>query len=477
MTTTPFPATPSLEQLRNRARDLQRAHRAGDADARARVAAHQPQTTEPLKLSAAQLVIAREHGFASWPRLRAYVDRVAAHGPDLQFAYHADLDYYAGRAFGLRASAEDGTPGAVTAFARYDEPVSEDGARAVVARMHGFPSWPALRRHVAALRNGAEEPFARAYRAVEAHDAQALARELDRFPGLVAASGTNGNDLLGMATATGDRRTVALLLERGADPAHANAHGWTPLHQTAYSNQTSLAAMLLDAGAPADLAARGDGGTPLVAALFWGHRQVSELLAERGGLHPRNLRVAAGLGRVDLVEELVRPDGRPSAEAAAHRGFYRPHSGFPQWQPNEDDAQEALDEALAWAARSDRTEVLDVLVQRGARLEADVYRGTALAWAAACGRVAAIERLVALGADPSGTGTFGGPEHGERITPLHLAAQNGDVPAVRALLRAGADPAVKDRLYDGTPADWAANFGHTAAADLIATAPRPGGRT
>ena len=53
---------------------------------------------EPLKLSGAQLVIAREHGFASWPRLRAYVDRVTAHGPGLQHAYHEDLEYYDDRA-------------------------------------------------------------------------------------------------------------------------------------------------------------------------------------------------------------------------------------------------------------------------------------------------------------------------------------------------------------------------------------------
>jgi ankyrin repeat protein len=474
--TTPFPPAPSLEQLRNRARDLQRAHRAGDPDARARVAASDPGATEPLKLSAAQLVVAREHGFPSWPRLRAYVDRVAAHGPGLQFAYHADLEYYADRAEGLRGSAEDGTPGAVEAFARVGEPVTADGARTVVARMHGFASWPALRRHVAALRNGGGEPFARAYRAVEAHDPTALAAELDRFPGLVAASGTNGNDLLGMATATGDARTVRLLLDRGADPAHANAHGWTPLHQTAYSNQPELATMLLDAGASPDAEARGEGGTPLVVALFWGHREVPELLAGRGALAPRNLRVAAGLGRLDLIDELVGADGTLRPGAGTRRGFYRPHGGFPAWRPH-DDPQEVLDEALAWAARNDRTEALDALAAHGARLEADVYRGTALAWAAACGRVAAIERLVALGADPSGRASFGGPSHGDGVTPLHLAAQNGDAPAVRALLEAGADPTIKEKLFDGTPGDWASHFGHREAADLIATAPRPGGRT
>jgi ankyrin repeat protein len=470
-----LPAAPSLEQLRKQAKDLLRAHRAGDPDAAVRVAAHHPQPDEPLKLAGAQLVVAREHGFPSWPRLRAYVERVAAHGPELQHAYHEDLEYYEGRAFGLRASAEDRTPGAVAAFERAGAPLTEAGARAVVARAHGFASWGALRRHVATLRDGGE-PFARAYRAVEAHDPTALEHELDRFPGLVTASGTNGNDLLGMATATGDERTVRLLLERGADPAHQNAHGWTPLHQTAYSNQTSLAKLLLDAGAPAAIEARGEGGTPLVAALFWGNRATAELLAERGGITPRNLRTAAGLGRTDLIEELVAPGGTVAPEATQKRGFYRPHSGFPAWRPS-DDPQEALDEALAWAARNERLEALDLLVARGARVEADVYRGTALAWAAASGRAAAATRLVALGADPSGRTTFGGPEHGQAVTPLHLAAQNGDLAVIDALLAGGADPTIEDGIYHGTPADWAANFGHTTARDRIATAARPDART
>ena len=117
-----LPAAPSLEQLRNQAKDLVRAHRAGDAAARSRVATHHPRPAEPLKLSGAQLVVAREHGFPSWPRLRAYVDRLAAHGPDLQHAYHEDLDYYDGRAYGLLASADDATEGAVAAFARHRRP-------------------------------------------------------------------------------------------------------------------------------------------------------------------------------------------------------------------------------------------------------------------------------------------------------------------------------------------------------------------
>jgi ankyrin repeat protein len=333
-----------------------------------------------------------------------------------------------------------------------------------VARRHGFATWAALRRHVAGLRESGE-PFARAYRAVEARDVDGLREQLERSPELAAAVGTNGNDLIGMAGATCDERLVRVLLEHGADPGRGNAHGWTPLHQAAYSNLPLLARMLLDAGVAVDVSARGDGGTPLVVALFWGHREMADLLAEHG-VHPRNLRTAAGRGRLELIEALVQPDGRLAPGAGAHRTFYRPHSGFPAWRPA-DDPQEVLDEALAWAARSDRVDVLETLVARGARLEADVYRGSALMWAAATGRADAVRRLLELGADPSGRSTFGGPTHGEGVTPLHLAAHSGHLDAARALLDAGADPTARDANFDSTPDGWAEHGGHPEVAGAI----------
>ncbi|MGH3035810.1 MAG: ankyrin repeat domain-containing protein, partial [Gaiellaceae bacterium] len=60
-----MPAAPGLEQLRKQAKELLRAHRAGDPAAAARVAAHHPRPDEPLKLAGAQLVVARELGFPS----------------------------------------------------------------------------------------------------------------------------------------------------------------------------------------------------------------------------------------------------------------------------------------------------------------------------------------------------------------------------------------------------------------------------
>ena len=255
----------------------------------------------------------------------------------------------------------------------------------------------------------------------------------------------------------GDLKIVSLLLERGADPNRGNDYGWTKLHQAGYSDERRLARLLLDAGARTDLSARGDGGTPLVVALFWGHREVVDVL----GLEPRNLRVAAGLGLLDLIRKLA---GTP--QAGAHRGFYRPHGGFPAWTAS-DDPQEVLDEALVWAAKSDRVEALRLLAELGARLDADPYRGTALTWAAANGRVAAIRALLELGAEPNARGTFGGPAHGEGVTALHLAAQGGHLEAVQTLLDGGADPTIRDALHEGPAWGWAEFGGHRRVAELL----------
>ena len=459
--TTPLPAAPNLEHLRKQAKDLVRAREDGP---------------EPLQLHEAQLAIAREYGFASWPRLKAYVERVSAHGPGLTHAFVDDVSYYEDRADGLRSVVASGLGNGI-AVVRANHPrlaeapeaevraISQADARLVLAREHGFESWDAFRLHIEGLAESGE-PFRLAFKAIEAGDRTGLSDLLDRYPGLVTARGTNGNDLLGLAAGgKRDRALIRELLKRGADPSGANDRGWTPLHQAGYGNDVALARLLLEAGARTDVNGHGAGGTPLAAALFWGNVDVAVVLAEQGVV-PHNLRIAAGLGRLDLIDELVRDDGSLSEQAGAARGFYRPHTGFPPWEPS-DAPQEILDEALVWAAKSDRVEVLGRLVELGADVDSDPYRGTALIWAAAQGHVETIERLIELGADPSLQATFGGPDHGQGVTALHLAAQNGRMKAVRALLAAGADPALKDALYDGPPAGWAEHFGHGAVAAYL----------
>src|SRR4051812_14828037 len=58
----------NLEQLRKQAKELARAARGGDEAALARLGGEQP------ILARAQLVLAREHGFPSWPALVAAVE-------------------------------------------------------------------------------------------------------------------------------------------------------------------------------------------------------------------------------------------------------------------------------------------------------------------------------------------------------------------------------------------------------------------
>ena len=416
----------NLEQLRKQAKELTRAARVREPAAVARLG------DLPPRLASAQLVLAREQGYSSWAAL---VHEVA------EQPFHTDLEYYEGRAYGIASV----------------QVISLADARRDLAQRHGLSSWAELTRRVQALSSGEEAsaPFTLAYRAVEEGDLESLRALLDEHPELVRQRGTNGNDLFGMA---GDLDLVRLLLERGADVNRGNDYGWTKLHQAGYGNDRELAEVLLAAGARTDLYARGDGGTPLVVALFWGHREVVDLL----GLEPRNLRVAAGLGLVDLIDELA---GTPAA--GAHRGFYRPHGGFPAWQPS-DDPQEILDEALVWAAKSDRVEAIERLVEVGAHLDADPYRGTPLTWAACNGRVAAVRRLVELGAKENVRGTFGGPDHGQGVTALHFAAQSGQAEAVETLLEFGADPTIRDTIHGGTPSGWARHGGHPELAKRLA---------
>lgn len=69
----------NLEQQRRRAKDLLKALRSGQPDALDRLTAHAGITdpaSDALRLADAQLVIARENGFASWPKLKAHCDRL-----------------------------------------------------------------------------------------------------------------------------------------------------------------------------------------------------------------------------------------------------------------------------------------------------------------------------------------------------------------------------------------------------------------
>ncbi len=476
----------NLEQQKKQARELLRALRAGDAAAIGRLRQHHTRWAEVdeatirqlAALHDAQFVLAREQGFASWPKLKAYAEPSADSRHTRLFV--ADVEWIADRARGLVTTRLSAGPAVLEQIREWhprfedasDDDIraaefSEDDARLVYAREHGFSTWRELADRVEAMkRGGTDEPFFAAFKSIEADDLAALQKLLRAHPEIAKARGTNGNTLLNlMGSKKKAMEFIDTLIAAGADPNEGNDRGWTPLHQAGYSNQVELAARLIAAGASPDLEAHGAGGTPLVAALFWGHREVADFLA-RHSIAPGNLRVAAGIGDLKLVQECFTNDGKLARHAGAARGFYRPHSGFPDWQPSSN-PQEILDEALVWAAKSNRVGVFERLIRAGARIDADPYRGTALIWAAVGNHAEAANWLLDHGATIDRKATFGGLTHGQGITALHMAAQYGHLEMVKLLVARGADIRLKEDLYNSDAIGAATYFKHDAVREFL----------
>ena len=75
MTTSRFPARPSLDSLRKQAKKLARGIAAGNAGAIARARAQLPKAEPPLSQRDVQLVLAREYGFPGWKDLVKEVEQ------------------------------------------------------------------------------------------------------------------------------------------------------------------------------------------------------------------------------------------------------------------------------------------------------------------------------------------------------------------------------------------------------------------
>jgi len=86
-----IPTRPSLEQYRKQAKDLHDGIARQNPDALGRLSTHHPRlhglavptlAASKIKLADAQLVIAREHGFESWPRFSAHLSAMQGAQPD-----------------------------------------------------------------------------------------------------------------------------------------------------------------------------------------------------------------------------------------------------------------------------------------------------------------------------------------------------------------------------------------------------------
>ena len=99
MPTKPLPARPSLEHLKKQAKGLLTAQRAGAMPAAQRIREFHPRFRHAddtaisrfaFKLSDAQLTIAREYGFPSWPQLKSYI--ASPDRADLEAPKHERID-------------------------------------------------------------------------------------------------------------------------------------------------------------------------------------------------------------------------------------------------------------------------------------------------------------------------------------------------------------------------------------------------
>ena len=150
-----LPPRPNLEHLRHQARNLLRAAKAGDPDATERIRTFSDRVT----LQAAQLAIAREHGWVSWPSMREHVEQLqrinaVADSP-------TGLDDLLAQAQSLLRAAQDGDPQAVGQMRAVSDQLTLAVAQDVIARDHaGWASWAALQRHVERLRRIQQAPSA-----------------------------------------------------------------------------------------------------------------------------------------------------------------------------------------------------------------------------------------------------------------------------------------------------------------------------
>jgi ankyrin repeat protein len=218
-----------------------------------------------------------------------------------------------------------------------------------------------------------------------------------------------------------------LLIDTGADLAG-------PLCACGSCNNVAAATLLLDRGARIN----GSGGwSPIEEALYWNSQGVIELLVRRGA-SVHNLRIAAGLGRTDVMEAFFALDGSLRSEAGTVNWPWGDlsvieRSNFDQqgkrllaakFASFKQDRQSIIDNAFVYACMRGHIEAAKLLLSKGAQVN-----------------------VIPGGFDYSGTG-------------LHYAALNGQRAMIEFLIAHGADSNIKDSKIGGTAAGWAEHGGY-----------------
>jgi ankyrin repeat protein len=491
-----LPGNANLEQLKNGAKSFQRAVRAGDAGAAEVVREFHPRLSDAQpgspELDAftradAQLVVARQFGFPSWPKLKSHLELVARYA---------------------RSPHKQPVGGALA-----DERAVVDEFLRLACLTYGADDAGRLRRAQSLLEEHDWLARASIHTIAATGDVDAARELLARDPGQASLVGGphRWEPLLYLTYSrvpiSGPGRSpievARLLLEHGADPnagflweglvppftaltGALGGGGTLPRHP----EELALVGLLLEAGADANdgqaLYNRGWGPDPeedwLELLFEFGLRTGDggpwrRLLGERQD-SPRAmvedlLMAAAGHGLTDRVGRLlargVDPEGRGSrhpiyqgrspVQEAALSGQMDVVSLLVDagacWERDE------VDELVAAAMAGDRHTVHRVLAaDPGQRERAIGRRPDQLVRAAEQNNYGGVALLIELGFDVNAR---------PRTAPLHEAAMRGNLRLIRLLLDHGADPNVHDTAYDATPAGWAEHHGQTEAQQFLAS--------
>lgn len=319
------------------------------------------------------------------------------------------------------------------------EGVSLTEAQHVIARESGFESWPKLKNYVRLLEADPDGPvaaFEDAVRATIRGDSERLRALLKANPEVATMRSTRGHHcvLLHYVAANGvenEHQTVPpnapeiarILFDAGADAVvdatteiYGGGPGSTPLValvSSTHPHQTGVHAELVRAFCQAGAAVNGieDDCLPMSVALGFRYPQAADALAASGA-RIDNLPTAAGLGRIDLVDEYL---DESSQLVSNECHFPNPtHDVFPRSIAPHPAA--TLQQALVFACMS--------------------------------GHVTIAKRLLDRGVDVNG-----GPRRG--ITALHESCYQGQAEVAHLLLHHGADPTIRDEMWESTAIGWA----------------------
>ncbi len=422
----PLPARPSLAFDRKEAKRLLRRLKSGDLDGIVRARAQHPafDATAPSRatLAIAQLVIAREYGFASWPRLVQYyadVQRQSDSYPSLH-----SLDYYEASARSLIVQHSQRGLHAGRLFAAYvprfygmrvqevfDHRVTEEDARLAIARSNSCPSWEVLReRAMAEARERANErefgldPWRRAYEAISAADLGELQRVIESHPRFLTPSAHDfaiGRTLI-HAMYTEEQRLgrdamrpiVQWLGTQGQDLNSSLNRLWSWKGPRTPADVKAL----IDRGADPNWIA--PSGIPLLEFMLlrWRYAGCADLLATY--VNPRDaLWISAGLGDVNGVRRHLDKHGKPTAAARALRPPLDAMHGFSLPVLPDPDDDEILLEAFWVALLNTRIAVMEYMISRGFDVNCRAWGTPVVNIAVGNGWTAVVECLVRAGAD------------------------------------------------------------------------------